>query len=82
MHTGCADGADFFLVGKQAAAGVFGRFVNAEDRIDGSICANAVIVAVSADEAAVKADIHRLECRDELDLCGDEVGFYDAVLLV
>lgn len=79
VHTGCADGADFFLVGKQAAAGVFGRFVNAEDRIDGSICANAVIVAVTYDHAAVKTEIACCTGGNNFQFGGEEVLFFDIV---
>ena len=79
VHTGCADGADFFLVGKQAAAGVFGRFVNAEDRIDGSICANAVIVAVTEDHAAVKTEIACCTGGNNFQFGGEEVLFFDIV---
>ena len=73
--------AGLFLIGEHGDDGLH-RVFAVEDRFKCRVCADAVIVAVSADEAAVKADIHRLERRDELDLCGDEVGFYDAVLLV
>ncbi len=79
VHTGCADGADLFLVGKQAAAGVFGRFVNAEDRIDGSICANAVIMAVTYDHAAVKTEIACCTGGNNFQLGGEEVLFFDFV---
>ena len=82
MHTGCADGADFFLVGKQAAAGVFGRFVNAEDRIDGSICANAVIMAVTYDHAAVKTTVTSLASWNDLKLCREEIFLFYTVFLI
>ena len=65
--------AGLFLIGEHSDDGLH-RVLAVEDSFKCRVCANAVIVAVSADEAAVKADIHRLERRDELDLCGDEVA--------
>ena len=81
VETRVAVAAGLFLIGEHSDDGLH-RVLAVEDSFKCRVCADAVIVAVSADEAAVKADIHRLERRDELDLCGDEVGFYDAVLLV
>ena len=46
------------------------------------IGADAVVVAVSADEAAVKAEVAGVHGRDGLQLGGDKVLLDDAVLLV
>ena len=50
--------------------------------LEGRVAAHPVIVTVSADQGAVKTDVHGVEGGDRLDLGGDEVRLGDAVLLV
>ncbi len=53
-----------------------------QNRFQGGIGAHPVIVAVSADHTAVKADIRRTEGGNKGDLCGDQVAFHNTVLLM
>ena len=81
LHAGDALRADLFLVGEDADGGLFG-LVEREERGQLGEGADAVVMAVGADEAAIKADVAGVGRGDGFQLGGDEVLLGDAVFLV
>ena len=81
LHAGHTLGADFFLVGEDTHGGAL-RDIQIEQGSQLGVGADAVIMAVGADEAAVKAQLPGLGGGDGFQLGGDEVLLGDAVLLV
>ena len=84
VEAGVSVGADLLFVGEDRDGGV-GRgltLCHVEVRDCGRIGADLIVMAVGADHAAVKADVHGLVCRDEFELGGLEIFFHDSVLLV
>ena len=81
LHAGHALGADLFLVGKDADSRL-GGMLHVEDGGKLGIGADAVVVAVAADEAAVKSEVAHIEAGDDLQLRGEEILLGNAVLLV
>ena len=80
-HTGNTLRADLFLIGKDADGGLLGRN-GVENACKLCVGADAVVVTVGSDEAAVKADVARLAGGHDLELGGDEVLLRNAVLRV
>ena len=81
LHTGHALGADLFLVGEDAHGGLL-RHVQLQNRGQLRIRADAVVMAVGADEAAVKAEVAGVCRRDGLQLGGDKILLHNAVFLM
>lgn len=81
LHAGHALGADLLLVGEDADGGLLRRF-ELQDGRELGVGADAVVMAVGADHAAVKAQVPRVGGRDGLKLSGDEILLHDAVFLV
>ena len=81
LHTGHALGADLFLVGEDAHGGLL-RHVQLQNRGQFRIRADAVVMAVGADEAAVKAEVAGVRCRDGLQLGGDKILLHNAIFLM
>ena len=73
--------ADLFFIRQHCDGGILGSLA-LEDSLQRGIGAHAVIVAISADHAAVKADIYRFESRHEFQLGRDQVALYDTILLM
>ena len=82
LHAGHAIGADLLFVGKDAHGRALRRAVKVEDGTQLSVGAHAVILTVSADHAAVKADVARRERRHGGEFRRQEVLFRDAVLII
>ena len=80
LHTGHAIGADLFLIGEDADAGLF-RILNIEYRLQLGIGADSVVMAVSADHRAVKADFGHIIGGDSNQLCGEEILFLHVIIL-
>ena len=78
LHAGRADAADLFLVDKQAAGGVLGR-AGLQDGFQGGEGADAVIMSVGSDHAAVKAAVAGGPGGNDLELGGEEIILIDAV---
>ena len=76
-----AHAANLLLVRQHRNSGVLRRLA-LEDSLQSRVSAHPVVVAVGADHAAVKANVHRFEGRDKFQLGGDQVAFHNAVLLV
>ena len=81
LHTGHALGADLFLVGEDAHGGLL-RHVQLQNRGQLRIRADAVVMAVGADEAAVKAEVAGVCRRDSLEFSGNKIFLHDAVFLM
>ena len=81
LHTGDAFRADLFLVGEDADGGLFG-LVEREERGEFCKSADAVVMAVGADQAAVESNVTGVRRGDSFQLGGDEVLLGDAVFLV
>ena len=81
QHTGHALGADLLLVREDADRGLL-RGHSVKNTCKLCIRADAVVVTVGRDEAAVKADVARLAGGDDFELGGDEVLLRNAVLRV
>ena len=80
-HARRADAADLLLIGDDAAEGVFRRALIIEHRHHRRIRADAVVVAVGQNHAAVKAHIARLARRNDLKLRGEEILLLHAVFI-
>ena len=81
LCAGCADRSDLFLIRQQAAGGI-GRLLYPEKRIQGRKCADAVVLSVGCDHAAVKAQIPCFPGRNDLKLRREEVVLFHIVLLL
>ena len=81
LHAGNADGTDFFIVSQNANSSL-GRGINGEQSLQLGVSTHAVVMAVSADQAAVKANLTAAAGRDDNQFCGLEVGLDQAVLFV
>ena len=75
-----ADRADFLLVRQQAAARIL-RILAAQDRVQRGEGADAVILPVCSDHAAVKTKVSCRTCRHNLQLCGEEILFLHPILV-
>ena len=82
MHAGCADGADFFFVRKDAAAGRFRRIPDIKHRFDLCKRAYAIVMTVSDDHAAIQTEFTRFACRNNLDFRGKKILFFDPVFVL
>ena len=80
-HTGRADGTDLLLVDEQGDARGL-DLLHVELRSKGGVGAHAVVLAVTQDHGAVKAELARGAGGHDLDLGGEEVLLLDVVLLL
>ena len=81
LRAGCSDRSDLFLVGQQAAGCVF-RVLHLQKGIERGKCADSVVLAISGNHAAVKAQVTRRAGRDNLQLRGEEVILFHIILLL
>ena len=72
MHSGCADTSDLFLIYKETAAGLLClRYV--EHCKQRGKCTHSVVLSIGKDHAPVKAAVSGLSCRNDLQLCREEI---------
>ena len=81
LHAGVPLRPDLLLVGEDGH-GREGRIPRLQDRGEGGIGADTVVVSVGADQAAVEAQVARLEGGDRLQLGGKEIRLGHAVFLM
>ena len=81
LHTGVAVRSDLLLVGQDHHGGV-SRGIRIEQGGQAGVSAHPVVVAIGADEGAVKAHIPCLLGRNGRQVSGEEVLLGDAVLLM
>ena len=81
LHAGNAHGTDLFLVSQDADSGLGGGR-NGEQSFQFCVCADTVIMAVSAEQASVQTYFTALAGGDNAQLGRQEITFSDAVLLV
>ena len=81
LHTGNTHRANLFLVGKDADGGLFGH-VQREQGFQLGVGADPVVVAVGAEQAAVKTRLPAASRGNHRQLGGEEVALHKAVLLV
>ena len=82
LHARGADAADLFLVDEQAARGALARSIALKHGHEARVGADAVVLAVGEDHAAVEAEVARATGRHEDELSREEVLLLDAVLLL
>ena len=82
LHAGRAAGADLFLIGQQHHLGAGGGALDVQERPEGGIAADPVVLAVGGDQAAVKPEVAGLEGGDDFQLGREEILLGDAVFLV
>ena len=82
LHAGHAVRADLFLVDEQAQIGVYRGLVGIEQRSCSRIGANTVVVAVSANQRTIKADVAGVERRNTGQLSRQEISLGHAVFCV
>ena len=78
LHAGSTYGADFFLIYQNTAHGTVGH-IAVQHRLHGSVSTDPVILTVSQCHAAVKACFSCFSCRNDLQLCGNEILFMNIV---
>ena len=81
LGTGVAVRSDFFLIGENRDRRVL-RILGHKLRHECRIRADSVVLAVAADQRAVKADVARLCSRHKLDFRSREIALGNAVLLI